>query len=60
MDLNQCMLATGQIGPGNLNRNELGNTGPQGRGVGPTTLRFRQNGDWPSPYALELTLAPEN
>jgi hypothetical protein len=54
------LLAFGQIGPSDLNRNVLAITGPQGRGQGPMTLRFQQNGPLPTPYAIELTLAPAN
>ena len=54
------LLAFGQIGPSDLNRNVLAITGPQGRGEGPMTLRFQQNGPLPTPYAIELTLAPAN
>jgi hypothetical protein len=54
------LLAFGQIGPSDLNRNVLANTGPQRRGEGPMTLRFQQNGPLPTPYAIELTLAPAN
>jgi len=54
------LLARGQIGPSDLNRNVLANTGPQRRGEGPMTLRLQQNGPLPTPYAIELTLAPAN
>jgi hypothetical protein len=54
------LLAFGQIGPSDLNRNVLAITGPEGRGEGPMTLRFQQNGPLPTPYAIELTLAPAN
>ena len=54
------MLAWGQMGLSDLNRNVLTNTGPQRRGEGPMTLRFQQNGTLPTPYAIELTLAPAN
>ena len=54
------LLAFGQICPSDLNRNVLAITGPQGRGEGPMTLRFQQNGPLPTPYAIELTLAPAN
>ena len=54
------MLVWGQMGPSDLNRNVLTNTGPQGRGEGPMTLKFQQNGTLPTPYALELTLVPAN
>jgi hypothetical protein len=60
MDMNKCMLASGQIGPSDLNRNELANMGPQGSGEGHTTLRFQQNGALPSLCALGLPLAPAN
>lgn len=54
------MLAWGQIGPSDLNRNLLANTEPQGRGEGPMTLRFQPNSPLHTPYAIELTLAPAN
>ncbi len=54
------MLAWGQMGLSDLNRNVLANTGPQRRGEGPMTLRFQQNGTLPTPYAIELTLAAAN
>ena len=54
------MLAWGQIGLSDLNRNVLANTGPQWRGEGPMTLRLQQHGPLPTPYAIELTLAPAN
>jgi hypothetical protein len=54
------MLAWGQIGPSDLNRNVLANRGTQWHGEGPMTLRLQQNGPLPMPYAIELTLAPEN
>ena len=54
------MLAWGQIGPTDLNRNVLANTEPQWRGEGPMTLRLQQHGPVPTPYAIELTLAPAN
>lgn len=54
------MLVWGQMGPSDLNRNVLANTGPQGRGEGPMTLRLQQNGTLPTPYALELRLTPAN
>ncbi len=54
------MLAWGQLGLRDLNRNVLTNTWPQRRGEGPMTLRFQQNGPLPTPYAIELTLAPAN
>jgi hypothetical protein len=54
------LLAWGQIGLSDLNRNVLAITGPEGRGEGPMTLRFQQNGPLPTPYAIELTLAPAN
>ena len=54
------LLAFGQIGPSDLNRNVLAITGPKGRGEGSMTLRFQQNGPLPAPYAIELTLAPAN
>jgi hypothetical protein len=52
------MLAFGRMGLSDLNRNVLTNTGPQGRGEGPMTLRFQQNGPLPTPYAIQITLAP--
>jgi hypothetical protein len=54
------MLAWGQIGPSDLNRNVLADTGPQWRGEGPMTFRFQQNGPLPTPYAIELTLVSVN
>lgn len=54
------MLAWGQIGLSDLNRSVLANTGPQWRGEGPMTLGFQHNGSLPTPYAIELTLAPAN
>lgn len=51
------MLAFGRMGLSDLNRNVLTNTGPQGRGEGPMTLRFQQNGPLPTPYAIQITLA---
>jgi hypothetical protein len=54
------MLAWGQIGLSDLNRNVLANTGPQWRGEGPMTLRLQQHGPLPTPYAIELTLVPAN
>jgi hypothetical protein len=54
------MLAWGQIGPSDLNRNLLANTEPQWLGEGPMTLRFQQNSPLPTRYAIALTLTPAN